>query len=103
MAAPLGREPAQRAEPLAQRLKASGRLDQIFDEWFPEEDIDFDMLVPVYDSLYADERVLADFNADMPYPASSVMDRIEAGSRSASRGCCKRARKRPRTCASRTG
>lgn len=62
-----------------QRLKASGRLDQIFDEWFPEEDIDFDMLVPVYDSLYADERVLADFNADMPYPASSVMDRIEAG------------------------
>lgn len=62
-----------------QRLKASGRLDEIFDEWFPNDDMDFNTLVPVYASLYEDQRVLADFNADMPYPASSVMDRIQDG------------------------
>ncbi|HML21686.1 MAG TPA: transporter substrate-binding domain-containing protein [Aggregatilinea sp.] len=62
-----------------QRLKASGRLDEIFDQWFPSDDMNFDALVPVYGSLYEDERVLADFNADMPYPASSIMDRIQSG------------------------
>ncbi len=62
-----------------QRLKASGRLDEIFDQWFPNDDMDFNALVPVYGSLYEDERVLTDFNSDMPYPASSEMDRIQGG------------------------
>jgi len=62
-----------------QRLKASGRLDQIFDQWFPEEDINFAALVPVYDLLYRDGRQAADFPADMPFPARPVTSRIEGG------------------------
>ena len=62
-----------------QRLKASGRLDEIFDAWFPDDSIDFDILVPVYNALYADERGVDQFNADVPLPANPVMDRIASG------------------------
>ncbi|NLF76931.1 MAG: transporter substrate-binding domain-containing protein [Chloroflexi bacterium] len=62
-----------------QRLKASGRLDEIFDAWFPDDSIDFDILVPVYDALYADERGIDQFNADVPLPANPVMDRVASG------------------------
>lgn len=62
-----------------QRLKASGRLDQIFAAWFPNLPVDFDTLVPVYEMLYEDERALADFNADVPFPDQSVLDRLAGG------------------------
>jgi ABC-type amino acid transport substrate-binding protein len=62
-----------------QKLKASGRLDEIFDEWFPNGAIDFNTLVPVYDTLYEDARGLDDFNFDIPYPDSPVLARIENG------------------------
>ncbi|MBN1563816.1 MAG: transporter substrate-binding domain-containing protein [Anaerolineae bacterium] len=62
-----------------QRLKASGRLKQIHEQWFPTEAIDFSTLVPVYDELYEDGRALSDFPIDMPYPANPVADRITAG------------------------
>ena len=62
-----------------QRLKASGRLEEIFRQWFSEDPIDFSALVPVYDMLYTDERTLADFPTDMPYPTQSVLARIDSG------------------------
>ncbi len=62
-----------------QRLKASGRLDAIFSDWFQEDPIDFDQLVPVYDALYQDERTVNDFPTDMPYPEHSVVERIANG------------------------
>jgi ABC-type amino acid transport substrate-binding protein len=62
-----------------QRLKASGRLEEIFGFWFPGESIDFTTLVPVYDMLYEDQRQLDDFPTDMPYPANPVLDRIADG------------------------
>jgi ABC-type amino acid transport substrate-binding protein len=62
-----------------QRLKASGRLDQIFKYWFPGESIDFTELVPVYDMLYDDTRGLNDFPTDIPYPAHPVLDRLGSG------------------------
>jgi len=62
-----------------QRLKASGRLDEIFSAWFAEDPVNFDVLVPVYERLYEDERALADFPADMPIPAVSVQTRIAQG------------------------
>ena len=62
-----------------QRLKASGRLDEIFAEWFPDESIDFNILVPVYDLLYADERGVDQFDADVPLPSNPVLDRIAGG------------------------
>lgn len=62
-----------------QRLKASGRLDEIFKVWFPYEAIDFTTLVPVYELLYEDARTLDDFNADVPYPAQTVMERLANG------------------------
>lgn len=62
-----------------QKLKASGRLDEIFAEWFPAESINFNALVPVYENLYEDTRALADFNADVPYPDTPVLERIAQG------------------------
>ncbi|MBI5959266.1 MAG: transporter substrate-binding domain-containing protein, partial [Chloroflexi bacterium] len=62
-----------------QRLKASGRLDEIFKQWFPDESIDFTTLVPVYDLLYEDTRQLTDFPADIPYPANPIRARIDSG------------------------
>ena len=62
-----------------QRLKASGRLKQIHEQWFPGEAIDFATLVPIYDRLYEDARALGDFPFDMPYPANPVVDRITTG------------------------
>ncbi len=62
-----------------QRLKASGRLDQIFDAWFPGESIDFTTLVPVYDLLSADTRGVDDFPTDIPMPAAPVGQRIQNG------------------------
>lgn len=62
-----------------QRLKASGRLDEMFKTWFPDESIDFSTLVPVYDLLYDDARVLGDFPTDIPYPANPILERIQSG------------------------
>jgi ABC-type amino acid transport substrate-binding protein len=62
-----------------QRLKASGRLDEIFKVWFPNESINFTELVPVYDSLYDDTRGLSDFPTDIPYPKNPVLDRLGSG------------------------
>lgn len=62
-----------------QRLKASGRLDEIFSSWFAEDPVNFDILVPVYERLYEDERTLADFPADMPIPDVSVQQRLAQG------------------------
>ena len=62
-----------------QRLKASGRLDQIFKIWFPDESINFTELVPVYDSLYDDTRGLSDFPTDIPYPDNPVLDHLGSG------------------------
>ncbi len=62
-----------------QRLKASGRLDEIFAAWFPNDSIDFNVLVPVYDTLYGDERSVEQFNADVPFPTNPVLDRIANG------------------------
>ncbi len=62
-----------------QRLKASGRLDEIFKYWFPGETIDFTTLVPVYDMLYDDTRGLNDFPTDIPYPANPALDRLGSG------------------------
>lgn len=62
-----------------QRLKASGRLDEIFSAWFAEDPVNFDILVPVYERLYEDQRALADFPADVPIPQESVQQRIAQG------------------------
>ncbi|HEX3049387.1 MAG TPA: transporter substrate-binding domain-containing protein [Aggregatilineaceae bacterium] len=62
-----------------QRLKASGRLDEIYGNWFPGTTMDFDLLVPVYDTLYEDARKLDDFPTDIPMPNPSVVSRIADG------------------------
>jgi len=62
-----------------QRLKASGRLDQIYQQWFPGTPIDFTALVPVYENLYKDTRGFGDFPTDLPVPTNPVQARIAAG------------------------
>ena len=62
-----------------QRLKASGRLDEIFGAWFPGSAIDFGTLVPVYEMLYDDQRQLGDFPNDIPYPQNPVLKRLDSG------------------------
>ncbi len=62
-----------------QRLKASGRLEAMFATWFPDGQVDFVALIPIYENLFEDSRALGDFPTDIPYPSSSVIDRIEAG------------------------
>lgn len=62
-----------------QRLKASGRLEAVFEVWFQEDPLDFTLLIPIYDALFDDERTVNDFPTDMPYPAESVADRIARG------------------------
>ncbi len=62
-----------------QRLKASGRLEDIFKGWFNEDTIDFVDLVPIYDALYDDVRSIDDFPTDMPTPVESVTARIARG------------------------
>ena len=62
-----------------QRLKASGRLDQIFESWFSGEAIDYHTLVPVYELLYEDERTLDEFNTDIPVPETPVLGRLASG------------------------
>jgi ABC-type amino acid transport substrate-binding protein len=62
-----------------QRLKASGRLDEIFSTWFPGSTIDFTTLVPVYEMLYDDQRQLGDFPSDIPYPQNPVLKRLDSG------------------------
>jgi polar amino acid transport system substrate-binding protein len=60
-----------------QRLLASGRLDQIYQQWFSDP-LDFEVLVPTYENLFADSRSLLDFNTDMPIPATSLVEKIRA-------------------------
>lgn len=62
-----------------QRLKASGRLEVIFADWFNEDPVDFTQLIPIYDALFDDPRGIDDFPTDMPYPAQSITDRIASG------------------------
>jgi len=62
-----------------QRLKASGRLDEIYSNWFPGTTLDFNLLVPVYDTLYEDARKLDDFPTDIPMPSNPVLARIADG------------------------
>ncbi|HEX3050317.1 MAG TPA: transporter substrate-binding domain-containing protein [Aggregatilineaceae bacterium] len=62
-----------------QKLKASGRLDEIANSWFGEGVVDFDSLVPVYEMLYQDARTLNEFNTDIPMPANPVLVRIQNG------------------------
>lgn len=62
-----------------QRLKASGRLEEIYREWFGNEPMDFVTLVPVYDDLYEDTRGVDDFPAELVTPASPVRARLESG------------------------
>ncbi len=62
-----------------QRLKASGRLEEIYREWFGAEPMDFVTLVPVYDDLYEDTRGVGDFGTSLVVPASPVRARLESG------------------------
>lgn len=61
-----------------QRIWASGELTGLYNRWF-EADLDFSVLVPVYESIGQDPRVVADFPTDLPIPASSVVDKIRNG------------------------
>jgi ABC-type amino acid transport substrate-binding protein len=62
-----------------QRLWASGRLGQIYDQWFPADDLDFDVLLPVYEGVFADVRTVAQFPTDLPRPAESLAVRVKRG------------------------
>lgn len=62
-----------------QRLKASGRLEEIYSAWFAGDGASFDLLVPVYERLYEDQRALADFPTDAPVPDRSVAERLSSG------------------------
>lgn len=62
-----------------QRLKASGRLEEIYRAWFAGDGTNFDLLVPVYERLYEDQRALADFPIDAPVPDRSVAERLSSG------------------------
>ncbi|MBP8973723.1 MAG: transporter substrate-binding domain-containing protein [Anaerolineae bacterium] len=62
-----------------QRLKASGRLEEIHSAWFAGDGTNFDLLVPVYERLYEDQRALADFPTDAPVPDRSVAERLRSG------------------------
>jgi ABC-type amino acid transport substrate-binding protein len=64
-----------------QRLKASGRMDQIFNSWFSgtNPNWNFTLLIPVYETLYGDERSLSQFNTDMPTAANPIAQRIRDG------------------------
>lgn len=62
-----------------QRLKASGRLEEVYSAWFAEDGVHFDMLVPIYERLYEDKRALADFPTDAPVPDRPVAERLTSG------------------------
>ncbi len=66
-----------------QRLLASGRMDQIADNWFdPEEQSAgtfFNALIPVYANFAEDTRGIDDFPTDSPISETSVVDKIVAG------------------------
>lgn len=67
------RNPINRA---IQRLYASGRVMEIAEEWFPDKDINFAALIPVYDNFAGDTREINDFPPDIPMLTQSVMDKI---------------------------
>jgi ABC-type amino acid transport substrate-binding protein len=62
-----------------QRLHASGRLTEIYQQWFPDTELDFDVLLPVYENVFEDARTISQFPADIPIPTQSLVDRIQAG------------------------
>lgn len=70
------RNPINRA---IQRLYASGRVVEIAEKWFPDKDINFAALIPVYDNFAGDTREVKDFPPDIPSPNQSVMDKIRNG------------------------
>jgi ABC-type amino acid transport substrate-binding protein len=62
-----------------QRMFASGQVTGIYGKWFPERDLDFDVLLPVYESIFEDPRSINEFNPDIPAMNGSVVDRIRNG------------------------
>lgn len=62
-----------------QKLWASGSLGGIYGAWFPGTELDFEILVPVYENILADARPISDFNPDVPLPNGSIVDAIRAG------------------------
>lgn len=70
------RNPVNRA---IQRLYASGRVTEIAEKWFPDKDINFAALIPVYDNFDGDTREVKDFPPDMPLPAQTIMEKIHTG------------------------
>ena len=61
-----------------QRLFASGRLEEIYARWF-DTPLDFDVLIPVYESIFQDGRGIHEFNADIPMRERSLVEKIAAG------------------------
>jgi ABC-type amino acid transport substrate-binding protein len=62
-----------------QRLYASGRLAEVAENWFPDESINFAAFIPVYQSLYEDDRSIEDFPPDIPMPDRSIIEKIASG------------------------
>lgn len=62
-----------------QRLKASGRVEQIYEQWFGQEPMDFHRMIPVYAELYTDTRTLNDFTPAPAHDEQPIMDRITNG------------------------
>ena len=62
-----------------QRMFASGQVTGIYGKWFPERELDFDVLLPVYESVFEDPRTINEFNPDIPNIDASIVDRIRNG------------------------
>ncbi|MCI0712944.1 MAG: transporter substrate-binding domain-containing protein [Chloroflexi bacterium] len=66
-----------------QHLTASGRMDEIAQNWFDEEEIglgaNFAALIPVYQDFNADVRKVTDFPPDMPVPLNNILAKIQQG------------------------
>lgn len=63
-----------------QRLAASGTLSTIAANWFTDRDpVNFAAFIPLYNNLSEDTRTLSDFPPDVPLPARSVIEKIQAG------------------------
>jgi ABC-type amino acid transport substrate-binding protein len=64
-----------------QRIQANGRLNAIYNAWFPEDLMPLSdrVEIPVWGSLDADQRTIADFQTDIVVPSQSVLERIRTG------------------------
>ncbi|PJF44136.1 MAG: hypothetical protein CUN55_05565 [Phototrophicales bacterium] len=62
-----------------QRLSQNGTLSSIAANWFPDRDpINFAAFIPIYNNLTEDARTLSDFPPDIPLPARSIIEKIQA-------------------------